>query len=226
MGYWGTTTRQALERLLERYPDTNISFAAYEYNGWRNWSILPTADRQRIQPTTVVSSDFYINFGREHLHTGQLWQPMGPIIASRQVYNNTIWSVEALTGPTADAVRADWLRTYQSITAAPPAARSYFDLYRDGNKLHYAKVPCVPADLTPAFFLHIYPVAPADLPAASRQYGFENRDFQFRRVGGNLHDGKCLTTVELPDYAIARIKTGQYIANQPRLWEVELPGGR
>ena len=193
---------------------------------WRNWSILPTADRQRIQPANVVSSDFYINFGREHLHTGQLWQPVGPVIASGSVYNNTIWSVEALTGPPVAAVRADWLRTYQSITAAPPAARSYFDLYQDGNKLHYAKAPCVPADLTPAFFLHIYPVAPADLPAASQQYGFENRDFQFRRVGGNLHDGKCLTTVELPDYAIDRIKTGQYIANQPRLWEVELPGGR
>ena len=217
MAYWGTTTYQALKGLLEQYPDTNIRFDAFGGNDWHNWYILPAADRQRIHPTNIVSSDFQINFGREHAHTGRLWNPVRPIVISRQVYNNTIWSVEANTGPAADAARAAWLRNYRSITAAPPAARRNFDLYRDGNNLYYAKEPCVPSDLAATFFLHIYPAEPAD----HRQSGFENRDFDFYTFG-DIHDGKCLARITLPDYPISRVRTGQYVANQPSLWEVWL----
>ena len=217
MAYWGTTTYEALKRLLEQYPDTNIRFNAYGGNDWRNWSILPAADRQRIHPTNIVSSDFQINFGHEHAHTGRLWNPVRPLVISRQVYHNTLWSVEANTGPATDAARAAWLRTYQSVTVAAPDARSNFDLYRDGNKLHYVKEPCVASDLAANFFLHIYPAAPTD----RQQSGFENRDFAFYAFG-NIHDGKCLATIALPDYAVSRIRTGQYFANQPNLWEVQI----
>ena len=219
MSYWGTTTRQALEQLRERYPDTHGGFATHGENDWNNWSILPAAERQRIYPANFPFSDFYINFGREHVQTGRLWNPVGPIIASGQAYNNTIWSVEAIPRLHTDAGRSDWLGAYRAITAAAPAARRNFDLYRDGTKLHYVKEPCVPGDVAAAFFLHIYP---ADRPASGRQAGFDNRDFHFRFYG-NLYDGKCLATIELPDYAIARISTGQYVGDQPPIWTAELP---
>ena len=218
MSYWGTTTREAMERLLARYPDADIHFATQADHDWRNWSILPPGERRRIFPVNVPYDDFYINFGREHVYTGQLWSPVGRIIASRQVYNNTIWSVEARSEATAAPLRAAWLRTYRAITAAAPAAHSYFDLYRDGPKLHYVKEPCVPADLGDTFFLHIYPEDPDELSERRRQAGYDNWDFHW---AGDVLDRKCLATVELPDYTIARISTGQ-----SRLWEVDLPAGR
>ena len=117
---------------------------------------------------------------------------------------------------------------YDSIAAGDygqPAARSDFDLYLNGNALAYLKEPCSFGDVDARFFLHIFPVNPADLPADSRESGFANLDFQFTDHGAYAGD-ICVAERELPDYAIERIRTGQFVSGDGQLWSAEFPVGR
>ena len=109
---------------------------------------------------------------------------------------------------------------YPSIVSGDPVARSEFDLYIDGGKLHYVKEPCGGDDVQDGFFLHVVPVDIGDLPDVRKQHGFDNLDFGFD-VRGVLFDGKCLASIGLPQYDIARITTGQYDGVN-RTWEIEL----
>ncbi len=108
---------------------------------------------------------------------------------------------------------------YEALVSGKPVlALSDFDLYLSENTLVYVKDPCVPADTEPPFFLHLFPVAVDDLPVDRRRHGFDNLDFNFA--------GKCMSAMTLPEYDIARIRTGQYVPAADgfnNLWEVELP---
>ena len=104
-------------------------------------------------------------------------------------------------------------------------ARGVFDLYRDGNELHYSKEPCRRADIQPMFFLHLVPADGNDLPPGGRETGFQGLDFRWD--GERLYE-RCIATARLPDYPIARIHTGQYIPGQGELWreEIALPAAQ
>ena len=108
---------------------------------------------------------------------------------------------------------------YRTVVSLEPAARSEFDLYIDGGKLHYVKEPCGEEDTGERFFLHVVPENIDDLPNDRRQHGFDNLDFAFIERG-LLFDGKCLVSVDLPQYGAARITTGQFDGDG-RIWEVE-----
>ncbi len=117
---------------------------------------------------------------------------------------------------------------YERIAAGdygPPIAQSHFDLYLRDNALTYLKTPCAPADTHARFFLHITPATPADLPAASRELGFANLDFQFPDHGAHAGD-ICVATRELPDYPINRIRTGQFVSGEGRVWSAEFPAAQ
>ena len=119
----------------------------------------------------------------------------------------------------------DYLRAaYAALAGVEPAARGVFDLYRQGNRLVYLRESCAATDTAAAFFLHIIPQDKADLPAERQAAGFANLDFVFAHRGGHF-DGKCLATVLLPDYPLAAVRTGQYMAGRGELWGVELAGG-
>ena len=99
----------------------------------------------------------------------------------------------------------------------PPIIRSDWDVYLVEDSLIYAKDQCSPEDAEPTFFLHLDPVDMNDLPDHRKQYGFDNLDFAFRDHG--LSEGEvCAAVRELPDYAIAAIRTGQY-TGEGRIWE-------
>ena len=119
----------------------------------------------------------------------------------------------------------DYLREiYAALSDNQPAARGVFDLYRQGNRLVYLRESCAAGDTAAAFFLHIIPAEVADLPAERQAAGFANLDFDFAHRGGHF-DGKCLATALLPDYPIAAVRTGQYVAGQGEVWAAELAGG-
>ena len=115
---------------------------------------------------------------------------------------------------------AEIVSVYPSIVSGEPIARSEFDLYLAKGKLYYVKEPCESEDVQDGFFLHIVPADLDDLPDNRKQYGFDNLDFGFD-VRGVQFDGKCLASINLPQYDIARITTGQYDGID-RIWEVEL----
>ena len=106
-----------------------------------------------------------------------------------------------------------------------PLARSDFDVYLRGNTLAYLKDPCADGDADARFFLHIIPADPADLPAVWREYGFENLDFHFSDHGARAGD-KCVAEREMPGYAIERIRTGQFVSGEGRVWSAEFVVGR
>ena len=73
----------------------------------------------------------------------------------------------------------------------------------------YVKQPCTRADTAEPFFLHLFPVHRADRPDVDRlTFEFDWRGVRF--------DGKCWTEHALPEYAIARIRTGQ-----GKAWQAE-----
>ena len=126
----------------------------------------------------------------------------------------------------ADLSNPHLLSAYASIVsgdAGAPAVRSTFDIRLDGTTLTYLKEPCVSEDVAAKFFLHLYPSDEADLSADRRRIGsyFNNQDFDFPQHGV-IWDGKCLGVVTLPDYEIARIRTGQYISGEGKIWKVEM----
>ena len=107
-----------------------------------------------------------------------------------------------------------------------PVARGPFEVYADAGAraLTFVRLACAPADAAPRFFLHAVPADAGDLPAERREFGFANLDFDLAR-SGSAHGGSCVATVALPDYPIARIRTGQWVRGEGRLWEAEFPFG-
>ena len=103
--------------------------------------------------------------------------------------------------------------------------RSSYDVYFDNKRVIYLKDPCSQADVEPRFFLHVYPVDSNDLPAQSRQRGYDTLDFSFAGQGFRS-GGKCLAIRELPRYALSRLETGQFTSGEGGarvIWEGSLP---
>ena len=98
-----------------------------------------------------------------------------------------------------------------------------------GNRVKAMTAPSLPVQpgggVGMRFFLHLYPVDAGDLPDHRRRYGFDNLDFRFGEYRLPLTE-RPVAVRELPDYAIARIRTGQYLINEDGsftgLWEGEV----
>ena len=106
-----------------------------------------------------------------------------------------------------------------------------FDVYRLERKLVYVKAPCNEEDTAPNFFLHLTPEDESDLPDERKRHGFNNWDFTF--VAQRRHtfaDGACSRTVQLPEYPVKTIRTGQFTRDADgkfhHLWEASHGPGR
>ena len=106
-----------------------------------------------------------------------------------------------------------------------PAARGIFDVYLTETTLIYYKNPCNAGDTATRFFLHFIPENKIDLPSERKSVGFDNHDFSFTERGATTGQ-QCLAITPLPDYPIARIKTGQYISGKGQLWAVDFAGSK
>ncbi len=121
--------------------------------------------------------------------------------------------------PAADPLGA-YRSAYADIASVEPVIRSEFAVHLRGGALAYLREPCLPADTQDRFFLHVTPIDESDLPYDRRRHGFDNLNFDFD-IHGARFDGKCLTTAVLPNYPIARVRTGQFVRGGGRLWEGE-----
>ena len=132
-----------------------------------------------------------------------------------------IWEMTLYPPANPDTLR----ETYAALSDRQPDVDAAFALYLQDNRLIYLRETCAAADTAAGFFLHILPADISALPAERQAAGFANQDFAFDRWGG-LFDGKCLASVQLLDYPIAAIRTGQHIPGQGELWAAELMVGR
>ena len=138
---------------------------------------------------------------------------------------------DAASWRTAFRLDVDRLRgVLRALRREPPSARGAFNVYAPrrlrGGVLRYMREPCTSDDVRRRFFLHVVPAAATALPEARLRSGFANLDFDFGERGALL-DGACVATVELPDYDIARVRTGQVAPGAPdqgggEVWRVEL----
>ena len=115
---------------------------------------------------------------------------------------------------------------YEAARNREPDARAAFDLYLDrrARTLTYVKETCAPSDIERKFFLHIAPKRVADLPEDRRESGFDNLDFAYL-TRGVLFDGKCAAVLPLPDYAVERLRTGQFVGGEGEAWEATVAFG-
>ncbi len=145
-----------------------------------------------------------------HIHTGQFHQFAH--LQAGGVIQGVAW----------DARFAFSLPEVDPSALSEPLARGVFDVWRDGEALVYVRDGCGETDATARFLLHFYPVDEADLPAARREHGFDNRDFQLWERGGLADGDRCIAVAPLPAYPIASVRTGQYDEDGER-WEARFP---
>ena len=101
--------------------------------------------------------------------------------------------------------------------------RSTYDVYlRDNRLLYVGKDPCRRGDGQPLtrFYADVHPADPRALPPSRAAGGRERIAFRVQRWWHCKGDG-YVVPVPLPDYEIARIRTGQTAPNGLRLWESE-----
>ena len=94
--------------------------------------------------------------------------------------------------------------------------RSHFYVYLDDEGvLNYVREPCAPVDREELFSVHLIPADADDLPDYRKRWGFGLLDFYFDSRGVVVGE-RCVATVRLPKYAVARVLTGQ-----PGIWKGE-----
>ena len=216
MDRWRTAYMQGLEYLLERYPGATLKVRRSSATD-RSWRMLPAAERERIA-LLPAGTDFFLHHDAEP--RARDWA-----VYERGAYGSVYLTVTAprlVWGGGAIPGAADYRRALDNLAAAESlAARSDFEVYIHDGALYYFRESCGPEDAGARFYLHLYPVSAADLPAGRREYGFEIRKFDFSALGG-FFDGGCITQEPLPDYPVARIRTGQEGAGGEIRWRAEL----
>ena len=199
MDYWRMAQRQSLEYLLAHYPNDALRV----YPKSLSALILPQNDRERIVFTPPDEADFYV---RQRVNRWNAIEP--PIFHGIRAYGSAITFI---LDPASADYRGYHRAAYDDVAVnGTLLARSAFDLYAYDGALYYLSANCVPPTEN-AFdlrtLLHIYPIAPADLPQDRREFGFDERSFWFTDQA-TFFDGKCINKLPLPGYPIARIKTG------------------
>ena len=120
-------------------------------------------------------------------------------------------------------------RFKEVVEGARLLASNRVDVWLDGNRLLYVKEgQCVGSEEEPEepFFLHVVPLHPSDLPENRKEHGYDNLDFDIAddwlRLGIS-HRHRCVVAKRLPDYAVASIRTGQFVESSfEKLWEEEI----
>ena len=116
-------------------------------------------------------------------------------------------------------VPPDYAGARRQALAGEPLARGEFAIHGEGRTLTYVRDGCTEEEASRLFFLHIQPEDAGDLPDARHEHGFDNLDTFLTDNVGRV-GGSCVAIVDLPDYPIASIRTGQYDADGER-WAVE-----
>ena len=202
--------------------DGDAPFFVYAYSEnpsgasgeWESWRVSPARFKRRAEFDGACLMTFY---------HGDLGNPMFHFQTGQYISGGgRLWEVVISPPPSADELAA-YESEYQEIASREPAAQSGFDLYldADGDTLAYLKRPCSQDDVRGRFFLSVHPSDDADLPAERRALGHDSRNFAFEPPHAAVFNGKCMATIQLPDYEIAKLETGQD-APGGRLWETAI----
>ena len=205
MSYWGISNLQALEFLMDEYPDERVNVKTHWPPIEHSARILPKEDRARVG---YGFADFYITHYREHFRiSGVYGEPFAPVIHELRVYDNAIMSVAAVNLDMADdETRAAYREMKrETLAGGEPVIRAEWDVYLRDGALVYLKDPCA-GDVD----LDVSPSLGWEAADAERRRERGTLAFMFEQYGVRL-DGGCMMRRPLPDYPIAGIETGRRI---------------
>ena len=193
--------RAAVAGVLAAHPSGSI-FVSRSFPD----ALLPADDRERLIRTRDFRSGER-NFLWLSPAAGRC--PAGPHAV--RVYANTLRCVLDPVAYFGEARR--------EALAGEPVVRARYDVYRDGRELTWVWDECPAAEVGRfgRFFLHVYPRDAGDLPGWRRGHDFDNLDWVPRHSAVRI-DGNCVAVALLPEYPVARVRTGQI-----GLWSAEAP---
>ena len=189
---------------------------------------------ERIEIGTRIRDIVQTDDGRIALLTDDakvLLLQRAPIFCHDEFYTDAIYSFDANevcldVSTMFSEANAPIIRNLKASEFGKPLVRSLFYLYVHDNKLLYLRSPCTEYALSHRFFLHITPVHADDLTEEYKQHGFNIYDFysQEQGIGAAVNEAGCMVALELPEYEIKRIYTGQSIRVESPTGEVSWQG--
>ena len=114
--------------------------------------------------------------------------------------------------------------------AGEPIIRSFYEVYLhqesagesagQSNRLRllYFKPACSQDEIGTRFFMHVIPRSAEDLPKERQESGYEGLDFSLEDYGGR-YGGDCFAVLDLPEYDILEIRTGQTTGESSNSWQ-------
>ena len=214
MDYWDVSRKEALEWLVETYPDERRIIVKTDVpSHWdldRNLFIMPESQRHRVAVRAELP----------HFHIAETGDDP---IWTREVYGSPIVMVLDMRAETEAAYRDAYARALES----EPIARALFNVHfvdgddGDSAMLVYVREPCAAEDTRGRFLLSVFPKDADDLPDEFREAGHEPLNFDFD-LQGAIFDGRCAAIVPMPPYPIAAIRTGQWVHDGEGLWSAPM----
>ena len=180
-----------------------------QQSGFNNLNFNFYERGERFDGTCIVSADLP-EYQIDYIRTGQF-------INGADSEDVETWSIRYnfTSSEIIDAVQEIRLSDRQ------PEIHSNFDIYLDDSRIIYVKDSCDVDDRDTPFFLHVVPTDENNLPNDREESGFENLDFELMQKGGES-DGACFAAVDLPEYEIASIRTGQWVRGEGEVWEASI----
>ena len=212
------------QRMISDHPPRDFPVPSYLVDYYD-----PTIERDLLEFLDVHwTSHGQINYGILSVarSIAQLLQAKTPFVevdagSPLPDYHSTIYRVNF--GHHEDRIVDIFREIYMDSTLIDPIIRSFFNIYTVNDILVYVREKCAPEDKKGTFILHLTPTDVENLPNKHKSYGFHNLDFHFRGQGVSF-EGRCVAAVQLPDYAIANIHTGQY-SDEGTSWNVDFTPG-
>ncbi len=199
--FWRMSDQQGLERTLDAHPGATV-WTWTEHHG----TLLDGPERRRLVFGGAAGAAGLV------LSRGpRIGRSFAPDALTVRVYDNTLVAATALdVSLLGEAALDAWRAAYRAAAAAPPLARSDYDLHLGPGGLTWLKAPCGAADTAGVFASTAWP---ADGGAAV------SSACDFRRCGVRV-DGACMVHTPLPRRALKAIVAGQRLRRGPYLWRV------
>ena len=198
MHYWRLALRQGLKWVVEDSTQSSSGPSAVTASRPTEWTfdwnapILSESARKRL--ASAAPFDIVMSYPpmESWLRSARAMHRLG-------VYGNTLATVE---------LGDDLREVYEAVREREPLIDGVFDVHRIDGALALVMEPCAPAfveDDRLSVILRAFPVDAGDLPWWREGKAFEPRIFNVSRFGAYF-DGKCVASLPLPAYPVARLE--------------------
>lgn len=148
----------------------------------------------------IATNDFVKRL-KETMLNSKLLNSQSNSVILKQLYSIPFWKFWAVkfTENQFDIIN----KAQETVKNREPDIKGVFEIYLEGNQLIYYKPHCTKDDIARKIFLYVYP---KDKNKLSNNLKNKEMNFYFNGV---MENDTCIDVVNLPNYAIDHISTGQ-----------------